>query len=51
MGLDPWTPGSCPGRKAGAKLLSHPGVPQDVVLEIFNFPLLSGEICEGIVGE
>ena len=25
--LDPGTPGSCPGQKAGSKLLSHPGVP------------------------
>ena len=27
MGLDPGTPGSCPGPKAGAKLLNHPGCP------------------------
>ena len=27
VGLDPGTPGSCLGRKAGAKPLSHPGVP------------------------
>ena len=26
-GLDPGTPGSCPGLKAGAQPLSHPGVP------------------------
>ena len=26
-GLDPRTPGSCPGLKAGSKLLSHPDVP------------------------
>ena len=26
-GLDPRTPGSCPGLKAGAKPLSHPGIP------------------------
>ena len=26
-GLDPRTPGSAPGPKAGAKLLSHPGIP------------------------
>ena len=25
--LDPGTPGSCPGPKAGAKPLSHPGIP------------------------
>ena len=24
---DPRTPGSCPGPKAGTKLLSHPGIP------------------------
>ena len=27
VGLDPGTPGSLPGPKADAKLLSHPGVP------------------------
>ena len=27
VGLDPWSPGSRPGRKAGAKPLSHPGIP------------------------
>ena len=26
-GLDPRTPGPCPGPKAGAKPLSHPGIP------------------------
>ena len=26
-GLDPRTPGSCPGWKAGAKLLRHQGIP------------------------
>ena len=28
VGLDPGTPGSCPGLKAGAKPLSHPGIPR-----------------------
>ena len=28
MGLDPGTPGSRPGPKAGAETLSHPGIPQ-----------------------
>ena len=32
VGLDPRTPGSCPGQKAGAKLLSHPGIPKDKLL-------------------
>ena len=27
VGFDPGTPGSCPGPKAGAKLLSHPRIP------------------------
>ena len=27
LGLDPRTPGSCPGPKAGAEPLSHPGIP------------------------
>ena len=26
VGPDPGSPGSCPGRKADAKLLSHPGI-------------------------
>ena len=30
-GLDPGTPGSHPGPKAGAKPLSHPGIPVFVV--------------------
>ena len=28
VGLDPGTPGSHPGPKAGAQPLSHPGIPQ-----------------------
>ena len=28
VGLDPRTPGSRPGPKAGATLLSHPGIPK-----------------------
>ena len=27
VGLDPGTPGLCPGPKAGTKPLSHPGIP------------------------
>ena len=27
VGLDPRTPGSHPGLKAGTKLLGHPGIP------------------------
>ena len=32
VGLDSRTPGSHPGPKAGAKLLSHPGIPVFVLL-------------------
>ena len=28
VGLDPWSPGSWPGPKAGAKPLRHPGIPE-----------------------
>ena len=28
VGFDPGTPGSLPGPKAGAKPLSHPGIPR-----------------------
>ena len=35
MGLDPRTPGSCPGPKAEAQPLSHPGVPNCVFLFCF----------------
>ena len=27
VGLDPGTPGSCPGLKADAQSLNHPGIP------------------------
>ena len=27
VGFDPGSPGSCPGPKAGAKMLRHPGIP------------------------
>ena len=35
LGLDPQTPGSRPGPKAGAKPLSHPGIPSTLVLMVF----------------
>ena len=34
VGLNPRTPGSGPGPKAGAKLLSHPGVPSSPFLTV-----------------
>ena len=30
VGLDPGTPGSCPGPKAGVKLPRHPGIPWSI---------------------
>ena len=33
VGLDPGTPGSRPGPKAGAKLLSHPGILDLILLD------------------
>ena len=32
VGLNPRTPGSRPGLKAGAKALSHPGIPDFIYL-------------------
>ena len=40
MGFDPGTPGSCPGPKAGAKSLSHPGIPHTSVLNNIPKPAL-----------
>ena len=46
VGLDPRTPGSHPGPKAGAKPLSHPGIPCKIYLSenkfhfFINRPLL-----------
>ena len=37
MGLSPGTPGLRPGPKAGAKPLSHPGIPRPVVFLEVNF--------------
>ena len=36
MGLDPGTPGSRPGPQAGAKPLSHPGIPLRIYYLQFN---------------
>ena len=35
VGLDPGTPGSCPRPKAGAKPLSHPGIPRNAFSKCF----------------
>ena len=36
VGFDPGSAGSCPGPKAGAKLLRHPGIPSKWHLEQDN---------------
>ena len=41
VGLDPGSPGSCPGPKAGAKPLRHPGIPNNIFLLVFNLPTYS----------
>ena len=38
VGFDPGSAGSCPGPKAGAKLLRHPGIPNQK-LKISNIEL------------
>ena len=39
-GLDPRSSGSCPGRKASAKPLSHPGCPINKILKKKKISLL-----------
>ena len=43
MGLDPGTPGSHPGLKAGAQPLSHPGVPS---MNLYNIKTSLQEISK-----
>ena len=38
VGLDPRSPGSHPGPKAGTKLLCHPGIPGATFYRSFNAP-------------
>ena len=33
VGFDPGSPGSCPGPKAGAKPLRHPGIPKNHIFK------------------
>ena len=40
MGFDPGSPGSCPGPKAGAKPLRHPGIPQSLFCNDMEAPFL-----------
>ena len=37
VGLDPGSPGSCPGLKVGAKSLSHPEIPRLKFLNRFYY--------------
>ena len=43
VGLDPGSPGSRPGPKAGAKLLRHPGFPKYCTLCHIMFPCLTNQ--------
>ena len=42
VGLDPGSPGSGPGPKAGAKPLRHPGIPGPVIVRNTSRRLSSG---------
>ena len=44
VGIDPGTPGSHPGPKAGAKPLSHPGIPLSDNSNIWVIPLLASVV-------
>ena len=45
VGLDPRTPGSCPGLNTGTKLLNHPGIPRSLFL------ILDYQFRHGIQGQ
>ena len=52
VGFDPGPPGSCPGPKAGAKPLRHPGIPISGFLKKFIFIYLRERETEHkMVGE
>ena len=38
VGFDPGSPRSCPGPKAGAKPLHHPGIPNMAIIINFRSP-------------
>ena len=51
VGLDPGTPGSHPGPKAGAKPLSHPGIPINTFLiQIMSRPNIAHGTSHEISG-
>ena len=45
VGFDPGSPGSCPGPKAGAKPLRHPGIPELAIIEKEHLPVISDLSC------
>ena len=47
VGLDPGSPGSQPGPKAGAKPLSHPGIPDAHVFVWMLSSIPSGRYHQG----
>ena len=52
VGLDPGTPGSCPGPKADAQPLSHPGVPwTGFLMPNLNFLVVNRDnSCNNLIG-
>ena len=49
-GLDPGTPGSHPGPKAGAKPLSHPGIPHKAFLILASHAFPYAGSGDGLAG-
>ena len=47
VGLNPMTPGSCPWPKAGAKPLSHPGIPPRTFYTITKYVFIN-KICTAL---
>ena len=40
VGFDPGSPGSCPGPKAGAEPLHHPGIPHFILITPYEGTLI-----------
>ena len=49
VGFDPGSPGLCPGPKAGAKPLRHPGIPHFPDLYAVESPFLWCNLCTCVV--
>ena len=51
MGFDPGSPGSCPGPKADAKPLRHPGIPSRLFLFVLTWIDTSREILNELISK